>query len=120
MTAGALFLLAIALIVGLVNLALLIALFRQRAQTPPPQDHTPSDAFRRQLEHMERRLVEIGQGIERMSHLRMYDTAGNAGRSYELAHRMASRGASVEQVSLDCGLSFEEAELIVRLHRDNA
>ncbi|PIQ37916.1 MAG: hypothetical protein COW59_04745 [Lysobacterales bacterium CG17_big_fil_post_rev_8_21_14_2_50_64_11] len=119
MSAGALFLLAIALVVGLLNLGLLVALYRQR-QPEAVVDHTPSEAFRRQLEHMERRLVEIGQGIERMSHLRMYDTAGNAGRSYELAHRMASRGASVEQVSLDCGLSFEEAELIVRLHRDNA
>lgn len=119
MSAGALFLVAMALVVGLINLGLLVALYRQRPP-PPMLDHTPSDAFRRQLEHMERRLVEIGQGIERMSHLRMYDTAGNAGRSYELAHRMASRGASVEQVSLDCGLSFEEAELIVRLHRDSA
>lgn len=119
MTAGVIFLVALALVVGLINLALLIALFR-RGEPEAPADDGTSELFRRHLEQMERRLVDIGKGIERMSHLRMHDTAGNAGRSYELAHRMASRGASVEQVSLDCGLSFEEAELIVRLHRDNA
>lgn len=99
-----------------VNAGLVIALLRLRQ---PVRGTFSAEAFRSSLEQMERRLLEIGKGVERMSHLRMYDTAGNNGRSYELAHRMASRGASVEQVALDCGLSFEEAELIVRLHRES-
>lgn len=104
------------LLIGVINLWLIVDMRRGKA---PLQMALPvKDSFRSELEMLEQRLVEIGNGVERMSHLRMYDTAGYSGRSYELAHRMASRGATVEQVALDCGLSIEEAELIVRLHRE--
>lgn len=106
------------LVIGVFNLWLLVDLRRRDVgvSAPPPD----RDGFRGELEQLELRLLEIGNGVERMSRLRMYDTAGHSGRSYELAHRMASRGATVEQVALDCGLSIEEAELIVRLHREGA
>lgn len=105
-------------VISMANLWLVVGLYRRKEATPPI--HLGSHAFRTELEQLERRLLEIGNGVERMSSLRMYDTSGNSGRSYELAHRMASRGATVEQVALDCGLSIEEAELIVRLHREGA
>lgn len=116
MTSLVLMLSVLCVLLALVNAGLVVALLRLRQ---PARGTFSGEAFRLNLEQMERRLMEIGKGIERMSRLRMYDTAGNNGRSYELAHRMASRGASVEQVALDCGLSFEEAELIVRLHRES-
>jgi len=107
---------AASLVISVLNLWLVTGIYRRKA--PAALTALGSDPFRGELEQLERRLLEIGNGVERMSRLRMYDTAGQSGRSYELAHRMASRGASVEQVALDCGLSTEEAELIVRLHRE--
>lgn len=118
MNAWILTLAAASLVISLFNLWMIVALYRRKSTAQPT--HLGSQAFRSELEQLERRLLEIGNGVERMSNLRMYDTSGNSGRSYELAHRMASRGATVEQVALDCGLSMEEAELIVRLHREGA
>src|SRR3546814_19660927 len=93
MTAGVIFLVALALIVGLLNLGLLIALFR-RGEPEMPVDDGTSALFRRHLEQMERRLVDIGKGIERMWHLRMYDTAGNAGRYRSEESRVGREGVS--------------------------
>lgn len=110
-------LLSASMVLGAGNFALLYILAGDLKREKRPDG---GGEVRRELEKLERRLLEIGDGVARMSQLRMHDSAGCGARSYELAHRMAGRGASADQVALDCGLSLEEAELIVRLHHDTA
>jgi len=40
----------------------------------------------------------------------------NAGRSYEIAARLARNGAQKEELMKNCGITTHEAELLVRLH----
>lgn len=107
-------LLAAGLVLGAGNFVLLHTLVNYVRRERKPE--RGGEEVRRELEKLERRLLEIGEGVARMSQLRMHDGGGGA-RSYELAHRMAGRGASADRVAADCGLSLEEAELIVRLHQ---
>lgn len=111
-------LLVAGVVLGAGNFALLYTLGSHLKRGNAPD--RGGEEVRRELEQVERRLLEIGNGVARMSQLRMHDSTGGGSRSYELAHRMAGRGAGADQVAQDCGLSLEEAELIVRLHREGA
>lgn len=42
--------------------------------------------------------------------------AGTAARGYDLAVRLAKRGAPIEELVASCGITRHEAELLVRLH----
>lgn len=108
-------LLAAGVALGAGNFVLLHTLVNHLRREKRPE--RGGEEVRRELEKLERRLLDIGEGVARMSQLRMHDSAGGGARSYELAHRLAGRGASADRVAADCGLSLEEAELIVRLHQ---
>lgn len=63
------------------------------------------------------RLGEIQDQIERFSHLERL-LIGPVSREFPMEHaaRLAKSGASVEELTKNCGLSIGEARLIQRLH----
>lgn len=68
-----------------------------------------------QVQRLEGRLDAIAGQVEAGSRYSPQPT-GAAARGYDLAVRLAKRGAPVDELIGSCGITRHEAELLVRLH----
>ena len=66
-----------------------------------------ADAQVARLERLDRRLDRVEQ----------QSPQPQSGVSYALARRLAREGADIEQLTSRCGLSSDEASLLLQLHR---
>jgi hypothetical protein len=66
-----------------------------------------ADAQVARLERLDRRLARVEQ----------QSPQPQSGVSYALARRLAREGADIEQLTSRCGLSRDEASLLLQLHR---
>lgn len=69
------------------------------------------------LSRLEQRLARMEQA---QSDTPQATQGGGSDRSYQLAQRLARQGASAEQITEACGISLQEAELLLRLHAPQA
>jgi hypothetical protein len=67
------------------------------------------------VQRLESRLATLAGQVEAGSRAAPPAT-GAAARGYELAVRLAKRGAPVDEIVSTCGITRHEAELLVRLH----
>lgn len=72
-------------------------------------------SMQEQLQRMDSRLDALAGQVEAGSR-HTPQPAGAAARGYELAVRLAKRGAPADELVGSCGITRHEAELLVRLH----
>jgi len=58
----------------------------------------------------------IGEIVEKLTELEQQEASGYATSSYQNVIARIHQGASAEQLVHDCGISQEEAKLLIRLH----
>jgi hypothetical protein len=69
------------------------------------------------LARIEPRLTALGEQID--THFKSV-TAGSSAHSYPIAIRLARSGAHPDELIASCGLTRQEAELVARLHGNEA
>ncbi len=70
------------------------------------------------LTRLDTRLLELAEGVRRLKqHQEAVDLREPGEQLYRQAIRMTHRGADVDELVANCGLSPGEAELVHRVHR---
>jgi hypothetical protein len=106
---------AVLLLLALAQSALLIHLWRQSRQLQQRIDALSHGALRGLTDVPTSMLVTALGRLERQVSL-IEQQPAPARQSYELAQRLAREGADVEQLISQCGLSRDEAKLVLQMH----
>lgn len=107
------------LVFSFVVAAISFTRWRRAAERDSAHTSAQLGALNERLERIERlaaqsdpRLQALREQIE--AHFKV--TSGNVRENYPIAIRLARSGAEPEELMSNCGLTRQEAELIVRLH----
>jgi Protein of unknown function (DUF2802) len=112
---------AVFLVLGFVFAAIAFTRWRRTAERNSERFAEQNTALRAQLAKMEESLAEAHRkldalGEQREGESRRAVAGGTSAPSYQIAIRMARSGASRDELMASCGLTRQEAELVLRLH----
>jgi hypothetical protein len=100
-----------------------IAFTRWRRATDRNAEHfaEQNTALLAQLANMEQSLAEAHRKLDALSECRESESrrvvaGGASAPSYQIAIRLARSGAPCEELIASCGVTRQEAELVLRLH----
>src|SRR6185436_7431023 len=109
------------LVLGFVFAAIAFTRWRRAAERSAQRFAEQNTALDAQLAKMEESLAEAHRkldalGEHREGESRRVVAGGASAPSYQIAIRMAKSGASRDELLASCGLTRQEAELVLRLH----
>ena len=77
------------------------------------------DVLRNAMEGLDDCLATVDNAMQRVAPLmQKHASEQDDGRIYTIAHCLAGKGASVEELVADCGLSRGEAQVVHNLHNN--
>jgi len=112
---------AVFLVLGFILAAIAFTRWRRAAERSAQRFAEQNTALAAQLAKMEESLAEAHRkldalGEHREGESRRVVAGGASAPSYQIAIRMAKSGASRDELLASCGLTRQEAELVLRLH----
>jgi hypothetical protein len=112
---------AVFLVLGFVLAAIAFTRWRRAAERNAERFAEQNTALLAQLAKMEESLAEAHRkldalGEHREGESRRVVAGGASAPSYQIAIRMARSGATRDELMASCGLTRQEAELVLRLH----
>jgi hypothetical protein len=77
------------------------------------------DVLRSAMEGLDDCLATVDHAMQRVAPMMpKHGSENDDGRIYSIAHKLAGKGASVEALMADCGLSRGEAQVVHNLHNN--
>ncbi|TAL97817.1 MAG: DUF2802 domain-containing protein [Rhodanobacter sp.] len=110
---------AVLLVLGLAQSVLLFHLWRESLQLRQRIELLSHGALHAFTDVPTSMLVSALGRLERQLHL-IEQRSPPARQSYELAQQLAREGADLEQLVSRCGLSRDEARLVMQMHPGNS
>lgn len=113
---------AAALLLALLLFAWGFIRWRRAAERDTQRVFEQLDLVRSDLLIMKEALTNAAQRVDVAAQRVAHDArlapapAGNIGRGYEIAARLARNGAKKDELIKNCGITMHEAELLVKLH----
>jgi hypothetical protein len=112
---------AVFLVAGFVVAASAFTRWRRAAEHSAQRFAEQNTALAAQLAKMEQSLAEAHRKLDALTEHREGDSrrvvaGGSSAPSYQIAIRMAKSGAPRDELMASCGLTRQEAELVLRLH----
>jgi hypothetical protein len=112
---------AVFLVLGFVFAAITFGRWRRAAERSAERFAEQNTALLAQLAKMEESLAEAHRkldalGEHREGENRRVVAGGTSAPSYQIAIRMARSGVTRDELMTSCGLTRQEAELVLRLH----
>ncbi|MEO6800626.1 MAG: DUF2802 domain-containing protein [Rhodanobacter sp.] len=111
---------AVLLLLALVQLALLVHLWRQSTQLKQRIQVLSHGALHACTDVPTSMLVTALGRLERQMRQLEQQQPPQVRQSYELAQQLARDGADLEQLVSRCGLSRDEARLVMQMHAANS
>ena len=77
------------------------------------------DVLRSAMEGLDDCLATVDHAMQRVAPMmQKHGGENDDGRVYSIAHKLAGKGASIEALMADCGLSRGEAQVVHNLHNN--
>jgi uncharacterized protein DUF2802 len=112
---------AVFLVSGFVVAAIAFTRWRRSADRMTERFAEQNTALLAQLAKLEQSLTEMQSKLEALGEQKEGESrrsvsGGNSAPSYQIAIRLARSGAPRDELMTSCGLTRQEAELVLRLH----